>query len=75
MRSSQHIGGVLSSETYVIIEPVVRTVSTKLAGYGERHLGMMVLIRLVSSVKYHAYLRKMTRYNPTRGGTFSFRHR
>ncbi|KAI0140237.1 ribosomal protein L13 domain-containing protein, partial [Pestalotiopsis sp. NC0098] len=25
------------------------------------------------SVKYHAYLRKMTRYNPTRGGPFHFR--
>ncbi|THC90812.1 hypothetical protein EYZ11_009731 [Aspergillus tanneri] len=24
-------------------------------------------------VKYHAYLRKMTRYNPTRGGPFHFR--
>ncbi|KAL3951710.1 hypothetical protein ACCO45_013427 [Purpureocillium lilacinum] len=25
------------------------------------------------TVKYHAYLRKMTRYNPTRGGPFHFR--
>ena len=25
------------------------------------------------SVKYHAYLRKITRYNPTRGGPFHFR--
>jgi large subunit ribosomal protein L13Ae len=24
-------------------------------------------------VKYHAYLRKMTRFNPTRGGPFHFR--
>ncbi|KAI5865280.1 ribosomal protein L13 domain-containing protein [Durotheca rogersii] len=26
-----------------------------------------------SKLKYHAYLRKMTRYNPTRGGPFHFR--
>jgi hypothetical protein len=26
------------------------------------------LTRLLFTVKYHAYLRKMTRYNPTRGG-------
>lgn len=25
------------------------------------------------TVKYHAYLRKMTRFNPTRGGPFHFR--
>jgi len=25
------------------------------------------------AVKYHAYLRKITRYNPTRGGPFHFR--
>lgn len=29
--------------------------------------------RSVFIVKYHAYLRKMTRYNPTRGGPFHFR--
>ncbi|KAI9684212.1 MAG: 60S ribosomal protein L16B [Trizodia sp. TS-e1964] len=27
----------------------------------------------LETVKYHAYLRKMTRYNPTRGGPFHFR--
>ncbi|KAG7115385.1 60S ribosomal protein L16 like [Verticillium longisporum] len=26
-----------------------------------------------AKLKYHAYLRKMTRYNPTRGGPFHFR--
>jgi large subunit ribosomal protein L13Ae len=26
-----------------------------------------------STVRYHAYLRKMTRYNPTRGGPFHYR--
>lgn len=29
--------------------------------------------RYTLTVKYHAYLRKMTRYNPTRGGPFHFR--
>jgi ribosomal protein uL13 len=28
---------------------------------------------LFSAVKYHAYLRKITRFNPTRGGPFHFR--
>jgi ribosomal protein uL13 len=28
---------------------------------------------LLCTVKYHAYLRKITRYNPTRGGPFHFR--
>lgn len=28
---------------------------------------------MMTTVKYHAYLRKMTRYNPTRGGPFHFR--
>jgi ribosomal protein uL13 len=32
-----------------------------------------MLTHLVPTVKYHAYLRKMTRYNPTRGGPFHFR--
>lgn len=31
------------------------------------------LIHLLCTVKYHAYLRKATRFNPTRGGPFHFR--
>lgn len=39
-----------------------------LVGITERNADISVFI-----VKYHAYLRKMTRYNPTRGGPFHFR--
>jgi hypothetical protein len=31
----------------------------------------MMTDSILSTVKYHAYLRKMTRYNPTRGGMIS----
>ncbi|KAK9775625.1 putative Ribosomal protein L13 [Seiridium cardinale] len=46
---------------------VVRTEALNISGefFRAKHLDQ--------TVKYHAYLRKMTRYNPTRGGPFHFR--
>lgn len=53
--------------------------STSLASSSEQNVRLQLLVSSnailmeLSSVKYHAYLRKMTRYNPTRGGPFHFR--
>ena len=59
MRSPQHLRRILPCEAYETPSQQCRTFPTNMS--------------LPRTVKYHAYLRKITRYNPTRGGPFHFR--
>ncbi|TEA18715.1 60S ribosomal protein L16 [Colletotrichum sidae] len=52
---------------------VVRCEALNISGEFFRAKRMSTPIPTVAPIKYHAYLRKMTRYNPTRGGPFHFR--
>jgi ribosomal protein uL13 len=58
MRGSQHLRRVLPREAYVI---------SRITTTSDAQTDTII------TVKYHAYLRKITRYNPTRGGPFHFR--
>lgn len=58
MRSSQHIWGIFPLKVYVWrLADTVQIAETDC---------------LCLTVKYLAYLRKMTRYNPTRGGKLQY---
>ncbi|TDZ33773.1 60S ribosomal protein L16 [Colletotrichum spinosum] len=52
---------------------VVRCEALNISGEFFRAKRMSTPTPTVAPIKYHAYLRKMTRYNPTRGGPFHFR--
>jgi hypothetical protein len=61
MRGIEHIWGVFPCEAYVpIFFPFDRDLISESFSKTRANIGL--------TVKYHAYLRKMTRYNPTRGG-------
>ena len=72
MRSSQHIWRILSCETYVML--ILNKLRMEMPGLQRGVLGrrrvldQQRLTHMLRVVKYLAYLRKMTRYNPTRGG-------
>lgn len=73
LRSHQHIWGVFPLKTCVL---------SILSNTSGRHIpetfssskaSDLHLLIILATVKYQAYLRKITRFNPTRGGPFHFR--
>lgn len=71
LRSSQHLRQILPRKTYVHGDRVCHC-HYDLNGHfwsNRSIVGGTLLTQAILLVNYLAYLRKMTRYNPTRGGT------
>jgi hypothetical protein len=72
MRGLEHLWRVLPCEAYVLpLLPAAIDVLDEGNWLARSGYGGTMTDSISSTVKYHAYLRKMTRYNPTRGGMIS----